>query len=307
MPVILSLGFLIFNLLFNTSSVGKTSTQGSISRLALLLTLISSLHLVSGTSTMENPPQKSPVSTSESSIPTAEKLLVVFSDLDGTLIHYPKEIPNRHDELLKLPPSSTGMRGIVSSKTLALVQEIRQKGVKFVLVSGMRTTTLLSRLPYLPRADAYCTEAGGRIFYPAEDDLSSKDNVFVVKPRKYKGATEKDLAPFGLIEDMEWRSKMEKDTGKFDLASNANNTPNLNERDGLLWDFSRHLIAMGYVLDTKGYSVCFRVNRKQQTTITDDGFQALLDGRVKPWAGLSTSVNLSCIDFYPATSGKKNW
>jgi hydroxymethylpyrimidine pyrophosphatase-like HAD family hydrolase len=237
-------------------------------------------------------------------------ILVVFSDLDGTLIHYPNEIPKSR-QMLKLPPSSTGMRGIISAKTLVLVQEIRQKGVKFVLVSGMRTSTLLSRLPYLPRADAYCTEAGGRIFYPT-DDLSSKD-VFVVKPQKYDGAVEKDLNPFGLVEDQEWRNRMEQDTGKFgsaslkDLASNPTKMPSLNERDGLLWDFARNLITKGYVLDTKGYSACFRVNKKQQTTVSDDEFQALLDGRVTPWSGLSTSVNLSCIDFYPATSGKKNW
>jgi hypothetical protein len=238
--------------------------------------------------------------------------LVVFSDLDGTLIHYPDTFPKsqRNNAILKLPPSSTGMRGIISSKTLALIQEIRQKGAKFVLVSGMRTSTLLQRLPYLPRADAYCTEAGGRIFYPT-DDLSKDD--FVVKPQKYDGASPDDLVPFGLAEDMEWRNKMEEHAGKFgslslkELASDPAKLPKVKERDGLLWDFARDLLDKGYVLDTKGYSACFRVNKKQQKTVSDDEFQALSDGRIKPWGGLATSVNLSCVDFYPASSGKKNW
>jgi len=35
-----------------------------------------------------------------------------------------------------------------------------------VLVTGARTATLLQRLPFLPAADAYVCEDGGRIFYP---------------------------------------------------------------------------------------------------------------------------------------------
>ena len=35
-----------------------------------------------------------------------------------------------------------------------------------VLVTGARTATLLQRLPFLPAADAYVCENGGRIFYP---------------------------------------------------------------------------------------------------------------------------------------------
>lgn len=251
-----------------------------------------------------------PTSSKQTEIKDGEDdILVVFSDLDGTLIHYPDKIP-KGNHLLKLPASSTGMRGVISSKTLSLVQQIRAKGTRFVLVSGMRTTTFLSRVKYLPRADAYCTEAGGRIFY-ATDDISSKE-AFVVTPERYDGAEEKDLEAFGLVEDLGWRSEMEKVTGTFmsadlnDLSSNPSKVVNLNERDGLLWDFARDLVSKGYVLDLKGYSACFRVNKKQQNTVSDDDFQALSDGRMKPWSELATSVNLSCVDYYPATSGKKN-
>lgn len=33
-------------------------------------------------------------------------------------------------------------------------------------MTGARTATLLQRLPFLPAADAYVSENGGRIFYP---------------------------------------------------------------------------------------------------------------------------------------------
>lgn len=235
---------------------------------------------------------------------------VVFSDVDGTLVHYPTKMPRseRRNALLKLPPSSTGMRGVVSSKTLSLTQDIRKKGAKFVLVSGMRTSTFLNRVPFLPRADAYCTEAGGRIFYPVEPN----EDGFVVKPQKYDGCTPEDMEPFSLVEDMAWRAKMEPVAGSYglsdlkELSLNPSKISSLNERDGLLWDFARHLTSKGYVLDLEGYSACFRVNQKQQTTISDEDFAALSNGQLKAWDGLGTSVNLSCVDFYPAASGKKN-
>jgi hypothetical protein len=236
---------------------------------------------------------------------------VVFSDVDGTLVHYPNKAPRggKGNSILKLPPSSTGMRGVISSKTLSLAQEIRKKGTKLVLVSGMRTSTLLARLPFLPRADAYCTEAGGRIFYPV---ASNDDGGFVVTPQRYDGCTDEDLEPFSLVEDMKWRAKMEKIAGKYglsveELANDPTNVPSLNERDGLLWDFARHLTAKGYTVDTTGYSTCFRVNQQHQTGITKKQFAALSNGELEVWEGLGTSVNLACVDFYPAESGKKNW
>ena len=243
-----------------------------------------------------------------------DDIWTVFSDLDGTLIHYPEskiQSGKRGNSILKLPPSSTGRRGIISSQTLCLVREVRQS-TKFALVSGMRTTTLFSRLPYLPKADAYCTEGGGRIFYPSDD--ITKDSL-VITPEKFDGATAEDMKPFALVEDVAWRKRMEQTCGDFatcslkELAEGSVKLPGVNERDGLLWDFARSLMAKGYVLDTKGYNACFRVNVKQQdpAAATDAVFESLLDGTTPPFKGLSTSVNLSCIDYYPENSGKKNW
>lgn len=92
--------------------------------------------------------------------PPENAIHIVFSDIDGTLVHYPAENINLEMEegnrILQLPPSATGMSGIISSRTFVYCRELRREQ-KLVLISGMRTATLLKRLPYLPRADAYCT------------------------------------------------------------------------------------------------------------------------------------------------------
>lgn len=129
-----------------------------------------------------------------------------------------------------------------------------------------------------------------------------------MKPQRNDDA--KDVKPFRLVEDLEWREKMEIYTGKFQsdnpgsTEATSNEIP-IVERDGSLWKFARFLMESGFVLDTKGYSSCFRVNMKQQN-LPEDRFQALLDGRIKIETGLASSVNLSCVDIYPSTSGKKN-
>jgi len=80
----------------------------------------------------------------------------------------------------------------------------------------------------------------------------------------------------------------------------------ISERKGLLWDWANTLVSKGYMLDTKGYSTCFRLNRKHQTNVSEEDFDALAFNRISFPEGLSTSVNLGCVDFYPSESGKKN-
>ena len=84
-------------------------------------------------------------------------------------------------------------------------------------------------------------------------------------------------------------------------------TPVSDRKSSNLWDFARDLEKKGYVVDIKGYSSCFRLNKKHQTKISDEDFYRLIDKDALKRAGLDTSVNLSCIDIYPAMSGKKNW
>jgi hypothetical protein len=238
---------------------------------------------------------------------------VVFSDVDGTLVHYPEHMPAQDPAILALPPSSTGLRAVISQETLRKCQEIRQSGRKLVLVSGMRTTTLLHRLPFLPRADAYCSEAGGRIFYP-----TSNTNEIKIEPLPYKGATAESLSSFGLEEDLEWRKIMEEAAGSDgfegqDLASMASGTAQMipaSQRKGPLWEFARKLESLGLVLDTKGYATSFRVTARQQPASSmksKEAFQDLLQQNILFPPEVATRTNLGSVDFYPVSSGKKHW
>jgi len=247
---------------------------------------------------------------------TTKLVNIVFSDVDGTLVHYPDEVEDNQpgNKIVYLPASSTGMRGIISSKSLELCQKLRrQERVKLVLVSGMRTSTLIKRLPYLPKADAYCSEGGGRIFFSI---ANPNDDEVVVTPVPFDGASEQDLEPFGLREDETWRLKMSiggaGDDGYIGDAmdvflgkqEDVDVVP-LKDRQGALWNFAKDLEEKSFVIDYTGYSNCFRINMKQQTQVSDEEFNALKYTNVSD-LGLDSSVNLGCIDFYPKTSGKRN-
>jgi hypothetical protein len=67
----------------------------------------------------------------------------------------------------------------------------REQGVKVVLISGARTSTVWERLPCLPQADAVVTENGGRIWFT--------DGHW------------KSCLP--LREDLEWRKSLAPQTG----------------------------------------------------------------------------------------------
>jgi hypothetical protein len=241
---------------------------------------------------------------------------IVFSDLDGTLIHYPSNLDEalrgeRSHDFVVLPSSSTGMVGVISAKSLQLVREIRLKGVKFVLVSGMRASTLMKRLPYLPKSDAYCCENGGRIFYPT---MVKSSGAFYVQPKMFNGATIDDLLPFYIVEDAIWRRMIEHSNvaGQSEVLGKdyfGSESPGLDvpliERSGLLWKFASILTDQGLTVDGTGYSTCFRVNRQHQKDPAL--FESLINGVIEIPIGLSSSTNLGCVDFYPLLSGKKHW
>ena len=300
----------------------------------LRLLLFGTVESSSSSSTISpsNPPTKAAIeaiqsiSTDTKNISNMSEIRIVFSDVDGTLVHYPDSIisdsnaHNNGNRILKLPPSATGMQGIISSKTLAMCQDLRKQGIKVVLVSGMRTSTLQKRLPFLPKADAYCSEAGGRIFV-LKSGNDKQQLSFSVKPESFDGAdkNKSENQSFGIVEDLEWRQKMQDEQAagtdgypgaELDMFQSTDQTPTpMADRKGCLWDFARKLIEKGYVLDTKGYASCFRVNRKQQTGASaDEDFERLLRGDVISCPPeLATSTNLGCIDYYPVASGKKNW
>jgi hypothetical protein len=324
--------------------------------------------------------KKSHQSIDSSSPTTSENrssFRIVFSDVDGTLVHYPtttthnskknddNNIKTTTSTLLHLPPSKTGSRGVISSQTLLLCHQLRHGipiigggvekkanqsnlvdddikeklvgngapvvSVPLVLISGMRTSTLFKRLPYLPRSDAYVCESGGRIFYPRpfreygketlnqnDDDNHTADDGYVkdlvVRPISYPDMPSGYDEPFILVEDMDWREQM----SHLDAAGTDgyDNTIEIEHRRGKLWDFARALIndnddininndsKCKYVIDADGYATAFRIRFRQNTTGGGNSFGMPSLPPIPD--GLACSTNLGCVDIYPTMSGKRN-
>jgi len=188
------------------------------------------------------------------------------------------------------------MRGIISETTIQLCQQLRQRNVKFVLVSGMRTTTLFQRLPYLPFADAYCSENGGRIFYPEllnndangmaiqEKGYYDSNGSYIFTPATVTASTHMEENPverrcYRLQEDSMWRKQQ-----------------NIQE----LWEFASFLRNQNWVLDDKGYETCFRIHQKDNPQQDITKILELLP------EALVATTNLGCLDVYPKSSGKKH-
>ncbi|CAE7245764.1 unnamed protein product [Symbiodinium sp. CCMP2456] len=177
-------------------------------------------------------------------------------------------------EVRPLPPSSTGTLAFISERTLQLVAQIRQSGHLFVLISGARSSTVLERLPFLPAADAYVTENGGRIFVPAPSHSA--------------------LTAAPIVEDLQWR-------GIHVAAPVVLESVPPSKRPGTLWDLFRKLEREGWTCDANKYSTDFRVSVKKSQGKTEADLRLVIDALP---TSLACSFNLGSADFYPATSGK---
>ena len=214
---------------------------------------------------------------------------VIFSDLDGTLLHIADDALQRHGTMSEdgrtfetvqgvnisvrpLPPSTTGTQAFISERTLQLVAEIRRSGHLFVLISGARSSTFMERLPYLPAADAYVMENGGRIFFPSSDSLTA--------------------AP--IVEDLVWRGQHVASPMVVESVPPA-------ERPGVLWELYNRLQKEGWACDANRYSTDFRVSVKKSTGKTAADLDKIMSS-LPPQ--LASSFNLGSADFYPSSSGK---
>jgi hypothetical protein len=257
----------------------------------------------------------------------------VLSDIDGTLVHYSDEV--QEEGLIRLPPSSTGMKGVISQNTINLCQRIRHAKVELednhggdsrhvilVLVSGMRTNTLLQRLSSLPFADAYCSENGGRIFYPEplqtlDDENSLREGGYdqhgcyffrpaqttlIEEEDKSAATNNKSSHAYRLVEDIDWRKRHDSDMPSSNNPIGAIGHQRSPQTTPLLQEFASRLKSLGWVLDENGYTTCFRIHQKHQTSpiFNVSNLPSLLPD------GLMISTNLGCVDVYPRTSGKKN-
>ncbi len=219
---------------------------------------------------------------------------VLFSDIDGTLVHHPEDFLEYADivaenrdansatiryklsgeerECVTLGSLTSG-RFYISKTTLELISQLRQLGVCFVLITGARTSTYISRRPFLPEADFEFFENGGR-----------KLEAGVLDPT--------------------WTDRMSAATGP--IADRVNILPSLpspEERSGTLWELYRLLKADGWDLDSRNYTTNFRVMVGGRKTAADfeNSVEPMLQSR-----GLATSFNLGKADIYPLGSGKAN-
>ncbi|KAG5192281.1 HAD-like protein [Tribonema minus] len=205
----------------------------------------------------------------------------------GTLLHYYEKgepVPDA-DTVLALPPSKTGRRALISKRTLELTTALRQRGVKLTLVSGVRYSTFVDRLPYLPHADAYCIENGGRIFYPTAAPSPPPD-----------GSTYHTAPPeHCLQEDLKWREGLESVCGK----ASENDPLDAERRAGPVWDLCRALRAEGWTVDTATYNTMLRINAGE-----GDGEARLLRRMASLPPSFLIATNFGLVDVMPRASGK---
>jgi hydroxymethylpyrimidine pyrophosphatase-like HAD family hydrolase len=271
----------------------------------------------------------------------SKHFLTLFSDLDGTLIHYRDqldasiEIESDQEDSgrvnliydttprvvvpCRVLPTLTKGCGYLSERTVTLIDALRKHGVFVALLTGARSSTLYRRLPLLPVVDAIAWENGGRLMWRNES---------------------------AYIEDCGWARQLEPWTGPHlcctadeclipreeDMESASTSKTLLTDArppDAPLWKAALQLSESGWLLDTREYYTAFRVdiaaslrrgeiNWLHNTGVSLNGIQ---DGAVTEQAmesaareiqarveslGLQTASNLGKADVFPPCSGKRN-
>jgi len=217
---------------------------------------------------------------------------VLFSDLDGTLAHYEKDMKEyativgepAKDGSVTIEYNQLGVQrecavlgslssstAYMSHETTRLVQTLRAAGVLFVIITGARSSTYARRRAALPAADYEFFENGGRMLASGE------------------------LVP-------EWTATFEADVGPVDasVVPEGDAAPAPATRSGKLWDLYREMKEAGWKVDARDYYTSFRVDVAGTTAA---GLNA---AAFAAWdlRGFSCSFNLGKADIYPAGSGK---
>lgn len=221
---------------------------------------------------------------------------VLFSDLDGTLVHYPKEFNEYADivstneqagtvtiqykftgEQCECMPliSKTGGKSYISLRTNQLIQQLRNTEVVFVIITGARSSTYLGRRPFLPAADFEFFENGGRkLANGIVDPLWTDSFSEVVGPVSDRSAIVPDMPPPA-------------------------------QRAGTLWKLYNKLVEDGWAIDAREYTTNFRIDVNKTAGKTTADFERVVQTDVLP-NGMASSFNLGKADIYPNGSGKAN-
>jgi len=216
-------------------------------------------------------------------------LRAIFSDIDGTLVHYAKDFTKHGIRLLssdetsstaivenengdrrkcRLLPSSTMGPACISERTIELVDELRREhGVLFCVVTAARKSTMVSRWDLLPNCDAHVCESGSRIWVNG-------------------------------IPDEEFSNRFASVCGPMNREAEG-----ADERIEPLWRFYRKLKedVPGLAMDSRSYYGMFRVGTRGDVAVE----AALRDViRTSLPDDVSCATNLGKYDFYPSVAGK---
>ena len=227
-------------------------------------------------------------------------LMNFVTDCDGTLVHYDTKVdPLEGQGIVTLPKSSSGKIGIVSQKTLELIEEIakshtngndNESNIVVTCASGMRTATMLQRQPYFPSIKYWITENGGRIFqvkHNNSNDSSSNNN------------NDNNNDSEGVVEEIqEWKKIAENDHESRIAMSKFINE--VNQIEGLM-------------IDKEGYSYMVRIKKNKNysssgsaSTSSKDAPDLLEHVSSLVPSSLKVTWNLGYLDVCYPHSGKLN-
>ena len=225
---------------------------------------------------------------------------IVFSDIDGSVVHYLKDhdieknpkgtykrdsattyvhLPTGRTVQLLAIPSKTLVGGFISQVSYERIGALRKRGTIFVFITGARTATFLARRAKgLPPMDYGVCENGGKIF----DEEGQ------------------------LVE--EWSHRFESVAGKWQQY-----TQPAEGRSGALWDCYRHLLKAGWKLDGASFSTSFMINLAHSPTKNpnesvkerEEAVKALFAGGLGAQFGVHAVCNLDKVHVAPIGCDKR--
>ena len=233
---------------------------------------------------------------------SAPRLRAIFSDLDGTLVHFPAwfeehgtriispdvsseratvESPAGERRECRVLPSSTMGPGLVSERSAELVAQLRSEGVLFVVVTAARKSTLLERLPLLPDCDAAVSETGSRVcarcsrirlILPAPPPTHCPTHPHPSRGADLGGGQPvQQAADLAATLDVPWALGLEPICGPIEREMEHAARPEP------LWQFFRRLQRVeGLNVDGRSYYGCFRADTKGDAA-TDERLRTVLE------------------------------
>lgn len=272
--------------------------------------------------------RKSPMDQSTSQLP---RIRAIFSDLDGTIVHFPKwfrekgiDLSERQPESnraevlrradgerrgCRLLPASTMGDGVVSDRTVHLPH----------------LTAASPLLPTLHTASSSCAPLSvnsrrGPLQVELVAQLRAEGVLFVIVTGARKSTTLERLpmlppADAVICEtgsrifrgttaegagtlDAAWEARLAHICGPLDREMPPSDRPEP------LWCFCAKLQADGFQVDTRSYYGCFRVDTKGDSAAAERLRQILVGDEMPP--SLDWAMNLGKHDIFPAVSGKAN-